>query len=218
MANLELQNLHHAWTTADGVLPVLKGVHLILKEGESVALMAPSGSGKTTLLHMAALVSTPQQGHILIKGQKATTEKHRANLRRQEIGLIFQDHRLLPELKAWENVALALRLKGQYDAQKAKNLLQDLGLGERLHHLPGQLSGGEAQRTAIARALVHTPAVIFADEPTGALDQATGHQVLEVLLHHSQKYRNSLLIATHDPTVAQRCDRIVRLENGQLHG
>lgn len=199
----------------------LDRVDITVQRGEAVAIMGPSGSGKSTLLHCLAGILTPDDGVVMLEGQRIDklNERRRSVLRRSRFGFVFQDHQLLPELPADENVALPLMLGGtgrRTAVERARDMLQQLGLAGLERRRPGQLSGGEAQRVAIARALVIQPLVVFADEPTGSLDQNTGHHALRLLIENTTRQQAALVIVTHDPAVAQHCDRIVEVQDGRL--
>lgn len=209
-----------------GTGPVLAGVDFLAVPGESVALTGPSGSGKTTLLHVLSGILVPKAGAVVHRRPGASalavsqaSAGQRAVLRRTDFGMVFQDGQLLGELTAAENVALPL-LVGGVPASRAVpaacETLDQLGLGGLAHRRPGELSGGQAQRVAIARALVTGPAVLFADEPTGALDRRTGAQVIEVLVEVQRRLGVSLVVGTHDPELAERCDRVVGLRDGHV--
>jgi putative ABC transport system ATP-binding protein len=204
-----------------GSTVALDGVDIGVQRGEAVAIMGPSGSGKSTLLHCLAGILTPDDGMVMLEGQRIDklNERQRSALRRSRFGFVFQDHQLLPELPADENVALPLMLGGarrRQAVEEARGMLQQLGLGGLERRRPGQLSGGEAQRVAIARALVIRPVVVFADEPTGSLDQHNGHQALRLLIESTTRQQAALVIVTHDPGVASHCDRIVEVRDGRL--
>ncbi|MBZ2198192.1 ABC transporter ATP-binding protein [Occultella gossypii] len=199
----------------------LAGVDLSIAPGESVAIMGPSGSGKTTLLHCLAGVLPATSGQVVWAGQdlSSMSERARTGLRRTDFGFVFQSGQLLPELPADENAALPLMLAGTPRAQAtdtARRWLAYLGLGGMESRRPGELSGGQAQRVAIARALVGSPGVVFADEPTGALDQQTGHEVLGVLTEATRATGAALVIVTHDPGVARWCSRTVHMRDGRI--
>ncbi len=213
-------------TRSYGTTLALNGVDLDIRTGESVAIMGPSGSGKSTLLHALAGIEPPTYGtvHFAPRGAPAREicglgERERSKLRREAFGFVFQAGLLIPELTAIENVAMALMINGTSRAAAlpvAAQWLGVLGLGAMHERRIGQLSGGEAQRVAIARAQVTGVQVTFADEPTGALDSATGAQVLQVLLDSTVGRGNTLVMVTHDPDIAARCDRTVRLRDGQI--
>ncbi len=220
---LELDGLTKTYNAGQAnAVQVLRGVNLTLAAGEVVALVAPSGAGKSTLLHIAGLLDTPDAGKVRIAGRMASGESDRTRtaIRRAEVGFIYQFHHLLPEFTALENVALPQRANGVSRAaaqQRAQDLLTRIGLGERLEHRPAALSGGEQQRAAFCRALANGPKVLLADEPTGNLDQATSDQVFSALMELVAGTGLSALIATHNPALAERMHRVVRLENGKLH-
>ncbi|MDX2756908.1 ABC transporter ATP-binding protein [Streptomyces europaeiscabiei] len=212
----------------------LAGVDVSVSAGESLAIMGPSGSGKSTLLHCLAGIELPDEGQVMLAGERSGTgvpldeawvsvdelgEPHRSELRRTRFGFVFQSGQLLPELPADENVALPLMLGGmsrRQAVQKAREWFPPLGLAGMEERRPGQLSGGQAQRVAIARALVGGPQVIFADEPTGALDQVTGMEVIDLLVTTTRRQGAALVVVTHDEDVARRCDRTVRVRDGRL--
>ena len=218
---LEIRGLGRAFQQGGRRLEVLRDIDLRIAAGEAVALMGPSGSGKSTLLHAAGLLERPDAGEIVIAGKNCSTmnDRQRTVMRRDFLGFVYQFHHLLPEFTALENVLIPMRLAKapQVEAsQRARRLLTELGLEDRLEHAPGELSGGEQQRVAIARALANQPVLLLADEPTGNLDQATAEVVLAELLSIVRERGLGILIATHDPLVADRLDRVVRLEDGQL--
>lgn len=204
-----------------GPTVALGGVGLALGRGEALAIMGPSGSGKSTLLHCLAGIMKPDAGEVRLLGERIDTlgERRRSELRRTRFGFVFQFGQLLPELPAEENVALPLMLGGQSKAdavRRAREWFGPLGLGGMEGRRPGELSGGQAQRVAIARALVTGPAVIFADEPTGALDQGTGHDTMNLLVEATKHNGASLVVVTHDLQVARWCDRVVEVRDGQV--
>lgn len=201
---------------------VLEGISLTVGDGESVAIMGPSGSGKSTLLHCMSGVLVPDQGEVLFDGQdvSAMSDAERSRLRLERFGFIFQDGQLLPELTATENVALPQIMRGVPRSQahdEAIDMLTRLGLGAYVDRYPGQLSGGQGQRVAIARALAGPPSVVFADEPTAALDQATGHEVMQQIVAVCQKFGVTLVVVTHDPKIADWCSRRVEIRDGLIH-
>ena len=200
-------------------LRVLTGIELDVAPGEFVAILGPSGSGKTTLLGLLAGLDRPTAGEVWLDGRRidGLGEDELARLRRGRVGFVFQSFQLLPNLTALENVALPLELVGLDDATaRAKRLLGEVGLGERLGHYPAQLSGGEQQRVALARAFSSEPKVLFADEPTGNLDGETGQRVLALLADLRARHGTTLLLVTHDPDVAARADRRVYLRGGAI--
>ena len=205
-----------------GGAPVLSGITLDINAGETVAIMGPSGSGKSTLLHCMSGVLTPTSGQVLFKDAVLSdaSDAARSRTRLADFGFVFQDHQLLPELSALDNVALPAMLNGTSRSKaraKAQELLNQLGLGSMVDRRPGQVSGGQAQRIAIARALVTSPAVIFADEPTGALDQATGHEVMQLLTAVVQRTGAALVMVTHDSRVADWMERRIEIRDGIIH-
>ncbi|MFE8073162.1 ATP-binding cassette domain-containing protein [Marinobacteraceae bacterium S3BR75-40.1] len=200
-------------------LTILQGINLEIKAGESVAIVGRSGSGKTTLLGLLAGLDVPSEGTIELDGHpiSAWDEDRRAAIRGDLVGFVFQSFQLLPALSAVENVMLPLELKGNRDAVgEARALLERVGLGDRLHHTPRQLSGGEQQRVAIARAFAAAPRVLFADEPTGNLDNHTGQQIADLLMALNREQGTTLVMVTHDPHLAERCSRHLNIEAGQL--
>ena len=201
---------------------VLEGISLTVSDGESVAIMGPSGYGKSTLLHCMSGVLVPDQGEVLFDGHDvaAMSDAERSRLRLEHFGFIFQDGQLLPELTATENVALPQIMRGVPRSQahdEAIDMLTRLGLGAYVDRYPGQLSGGQGQRVAIARALAGPPSVVFADEPTAALDQATGHEVMQQIVAVCQKFGVALVVVTHDPKIADWCSRRVEIRDGLIH-
>lgn len=216
---LALENIGKSYRQAESELKILEDLNLHLNSGEIVAVIGESGSGKSTLLSLLAGFMSPDRGHLRWDGKLASDwdERTWANFRKTHLGFVFQNYYLIPYLSALENVALPLRLNGESKAEnKATVLLNELGLGSRLDHLPNQLSGGECQRVAIARAIIHNPGLILADEPTGSLDVRTGAQVLDTLFKILNERRQTALIVTHSQEVAQRCDRILTLKQGKL--
>ena len=208
-------------TKSFGSLQVLRGLDLQVAPGEVVAIMGASGAGKTTLLQILGTLLRPDGGSLEIDGTDvlALSQKEIASFRGRRIGFVFQAHHLLPEFSAEENVmipALIAGVSGRDARARARELLERVGLSERLTHKPGELSGGEQQRVAIARALVNAPAVIFADEPTGNLDSATKDQIHSLLFDLRRDLGQTQLIVTHDPALAALCDRTVRMKDGQF--
>jgi putative ABC transport system ATP-binding protein len=198
---------------------ILTGVNLEIKYAESVAIVGASGSGKSTLLGLLAGLDEASSGEIIIHQQRLSQldEDQRAALRSESVGFIFQSFQLLPSLTALENVMFPLELQGDAGAaEKARQLLDRVGLAERYAHYPRQLSGGEQQRVAIARAFVTQPQLLFADEPTGNLDKATGETIINLLFEMNREKQTTLVIVTHDDTLAQRCDRCLLLQDGKL--
>lgn len=220
-AVLSLQSVDRVYTGIGQPLQVLKGASLEIRPGELVGMVAPSGAGKSTLLHIAGLLEYPDGGDVLVGGRScaAMDDNGRTAARRDSLGFIYQFHHLLPEFTAQENVALPQMLAGQSKRQandKAAQLLESVGLKERMKHRPARLSGGEQQRVAIARAIANDPLVLLADEPTGNLDPSTSAVVFDMLLGLVRDRGMSALIATHNPELAKRMDRVVTLKDGGL--
>jgi lipoprotein-releasing system ATP-binding protein len=218
---LDIRGLSRRFKSGDGELVVLDGVDLAIERGQIVGLVGPSGSGKSSLLHAAGLLETPTSGEVRIGGVEAwaLSDKERTRLRRTSIGFVYQFHHLLPEFDALDNVAMPLLILGRSRPEarvEATRLLSSLGLAERLHHRPAQLSGGEQQRVAISRALANGPSVLLADEPTGNLDPQTSAQVFQSLLGVVRTEGAAALIATHNLELTRFMDRVVSLENGRL--
>ncbi len=218
-ALIRLTDIQKSYLIGERVLPILKGISMDIQEGESVAIMGPSGSGKSTLLHIMGALDNPSGGHIEIGGHDLGQlgERDLAKLRTKTIGFIFQNFFLLPYYTILQNVQLPVIYAqgGGNDPGRALQLLEHMGLDDRVHHKPHELSGGERQRAAIARALVNNPRIIFADEPTGSLDMATGDSIME-LLQSINRAGTTLVIITHDPRVAKRANRILRMSDGVL--
>ncbi len=207
------------YPTPHGPLTVLHDVDLRLTAGETVAIIGPSGSGKSTLLGLLAGLDRPSRGSVLIEGRDpaAMSDREASAFRAARMGFIFQSHRLLPALTAQENVATPLELAGSAEASvRARAWLDRVGLGGRHDHRPRQLSGGEQQRVAVARALAHDPAIVFADEPTGSLDQRTGAAVADLLFSLARERNATLVLVTHDEALAARCARVVRMQDGRI--
>ncbi|NIK00031.1 putative ABC transport system ATP-binding protein [Xanthomonas arboricola] len=192
---------------------------MTVSEGDSIAIVGASGSGKTTLLGLLAGLDLPSRGSIALSGQDLgqLDEETRAALRAREVGFVFQSFHLLPALTAEENIALPLELAGREDPARVREVLEAVGLSARARHYPRQLSGGEQQRVALARAFVARPRILFADEPTGSLDQATGAQISDLLFALNATSDTTLVLVTHDMTLAQRCKHIYRIDSGRLH-
>lgn len=202
-------------------LTILEGIDLQVNSGETVALVGASGSGKSTLLGLLAGLDLPSVGSISILGQSLTEldEEGRAKLRAEQIGFVFQSFLLLPTMTSLENVMLPAELRGETDCEpRARALLESVGLGDRLHHLPPRLSGGEQQRVAIARAFMTRPRLLLADEPTGNLDSKTGEKVIELLFALNREHGTTLVVVTHDRELASRCQRQVVMVAGHLEG
>jgi putative ABC transport system ATP-binding protein len=208
-------------SSPEGTLAILSSVSFEIRRGESVAVIGASGAGKSTLLALLAGLDEPTSGRALLAGHDlaALDEDGRAAVRARHVGFVFQSFHLVPSLTALENVMLPLELARRQDARSAaKDVLARVGLAERLGHYPRQLSGGEQQRVAIARAFVTQPDVLFADEPTGNLDATTGEKIMDLLFGLNQATHTTLVLVTHDRTLAARCDRVIRLEAGRLVG
>jgi putative ABC transport system ATP-binding protein len=216
---LEARSLHKEVSSPEGRLTILNDVDLTVGEGETVAIVGASGAGKSTLLALLAGLDEPTKGAVWLEGIElsALDEDGRAAERAKHVGFVFQSFHLIPSLTALENVMLPLELAGRADARAAaREVLTQVGLAERLGHYPRQLSGGEQQRVAIARAFVTRPAVLFADEPTGNLDTTTGARVIELLFELNQATGTTLVLVTHDREIAERCDRVIKMDAGRL--
>ena len=216
---IEVNHLSKAVTDSTGTLEILRDIDFSLQPQETAAIVGASGSGKSTLLSMLAGLDTPSQGTVRLQGQDifALDEDARAALRGQKIGFVFQSFQLLPNLTALENVMQPLELAGVRAARlQAVEMLQRVGLGQRLQHYPKLLSGGEQQRVALARAFVVQPAVLLADEPTGSLDHATGAAVMDLMLQLNREQGTTLVLVTHDRSIAAQCARILTIEAGRL--
>ena len=218
---LQLESVRRSFKQGKGNLDVLRGADLSIRGGEIVALVGPSGAGKSTLLHIAGLLEKPDSGEVRLAGRAAggLSEGERTRLRRLHLGFVYQYHHLLPEFSAVENVILPQMIAGATKTKaktRALDLLGRMGLAERAEHRPGQLSGGEQQRVAICRALANTPRVLLADEPTGNLDPHTADGVFDELIRLVRGSGVAALIATHNPELARRMDRIIRLQDGLL--
>ena len=218
---LELRNVYRGFDDADRRVQVLNGASVKIEQGELVALVGPSGAGKSTLLHIAGLLEQPDEGIVALSGMNCTeaSENARTQVRCEYLGFVYQFHHLLPEFSALENVVLPQMIAGKSKSdakQRAEELLGLMNLSDRLTHRPSQLSGGEQQRAAIARALANKPSLILADEPTGNLDPNTSDHVFKTLLHAVREQRVGGLIATHNLELASRMDRVIMLEDGQL--
>jgi putative ABC transport system ATP-binding protein len=198
---------------------ILREIDLNIGRGEAVALLGPSGSGKSTLLMVMTGLEQPDTGSVLVAGQdlRRLDEDGLARFRGKNVGIVFQAFHLIPTMTALENVAVPLEFAGDRNAlQRAERELAAVGLGERLHHYPAELSGGEQQRVALARALAPNPAILVADEPTGNLDEQTGRDIVELLFRGHAERGTTLVLVTHDNTLAARCDRVIRLRSGQI--
>ena len=216
---LEAHGLSKQVSSPEGTLTILSDVSFNVSAGESVAVVGPSGAGKSTLLALLAGLDLPTAGHVVLNGSNLSSldEDGRAQLRAESVGFVFQSFHLVPSLNALENVMLPLGLAGQSNARSAAlEIIRKVGLEERWSHYPAQLSGGEKQRVAIARAFATEPAVLFADEPTGNLDSRTGANIMELMFELNRSSSTTLVLVTHDQSLAERCDRILSLDVGLL--
>jgi putative ABC transport system ATP-binding protein len=215
---IELQNIVKAYPMGKRELKVLQGVNLNVDKGEMVAIMGPSGSGKSTLLNLIGLLDKPTSGSYILDDREVShlSGKDLAKVRGQKIGFIFQSFNLLPYLSAIGNVELGQKYAGKIDSEAARNALEKVGLADRLRHRPNELSGGEQQRVAVARALAKAPPLILADEPTGNLDSRSSKEIMTILsdLHTGQNI--TLVMITHDPAIARYCQRIIHIQDGQV--
>ena len=218
MTALQLQDICKSFDTAEGRVEVLKSVSLTLEMGQSLALTGESGSGKSTLLHIAAGLEHPDSGRVMVGADDMTAmgDTQRARLRRGRVGLIFQQFNLIPSLNVAANLAFQARLAGVHDAPFVAELAERLGLAALMQRYPEQLSGGQQQRVAIGRCLAARPAIVLADEPTGNLDEATGDQVLDLMLNLTAEASTALLLVTHSARLAERCETRAHLRAGQL--
>ncbi|MFW5986924.1 MAG: ABC transporter ATP-binding protein [Methanohalophilus sp.] len=217
---IEIRGLEKVY--GDGVeVKALDGLDLDVKKGEFLSIVGPSGSGKSTLLHMIGILDTPTKGTILIDGQDVTSmdDRQRSSARNKLLGFIFQYHHLLPDFTALENVMMPLLIAGKKKdeaTREAEKLLNEVGLKDRLHHFPGQLSGGQNQRVAVARALVNRPKIVIGDEPTGNLDSRSSDKVYELLRKLNREFDQTFILVTHDENMARKTDRIVRIVDGKI--
>lgn len=218
---VQLENLEKSYQLGKTTVHALRGVSLVLHEGEFMAVMGPSGSGKTTLLNIVGTLDKPTSGQALIDGEDIVkmNDKQLTKLRRYKIGFVFQFHNLIPVLNALENVQLPLLTAGagrRASEDRANELLDRVGLRERVDHLPDELSGGEQQRVAIARALANHPKIILADEPTGDLDTKTGSEVVQIMYDLAKQERSAVIVVTHDPVIAEKADRVLEMRDGRV--
>ena len=219
MAILKLSKITQRFVSGDKEIEVLSNINLEINSGESVAIVGPSGSGKTTMLGLCAGLDQPTSGKIELAGKNIEdlNENQRAELRRDNVGFVFQNFELIPTLTAVENVSLPLDLKGGTNTKAiAEALLNKVGLAGRAHHYPSQLSGGEQQRVAIARAFSNNPSIVFADEPTGNLDEETGQHIEDLLFELNREKGTTLILVTHNPELANKAQRIIELKMGKL--
>lgn len=218
-AAIHLANAELTLSSAAGPVNILRGINLTVARGETVGVVGPSGSGKTSMLMVIAGLERATGGSVTVAGQDVTAldENALALFRRRDVGIVFQDFHLVPTMTALENAAMPLEFAGRADAfDKARDTLHAVGLGHRLDHYPGQLSGGEQQRVALARAFAAEPAILLADEPTGNLDQDTGAAVMDLLFEMHRTRNTTLMLITHEPALANRCGRIVRVADGRI--
>lgn len=216
---LKINGLEKTYTSGAKKLTVLRHISFDVEKGQTFSIVGPSGSGKTTLLGLCAGLDTPNAGSVELCGHDLNTlnEDERAQLRNREVGFIFQNFQLLPTLTALENVSVPLELQGaKHAAKRGMELLDAVGLADRFHHYPSQLSGGEQQRVALARAFSNSPSVLFADEPTGNLDDETGEKVIQLLFDLNKASNTTLVIVTHDLDLANRTQQILRLKGGEI--
>lgn len=218
-AAIQFENVSLSYGTKLDAVEVLKSISFSIDSKEVVSIVGPSGSGKTSIIMLASGLETASSGSVKVNGQEIVglKENQLSEVRRKNIGIVFQSFYLIPNLTAVENVLLSLEANQQFDLeQDAKNLLDEFGLSHRLHHLPSELSGGEQQRVAIARALINKPKIILADEPTGNLDSANSESMIDLLFDYTKKSQTSLVMVTHDNTIANRCDRTIEIRDGQI--
>jgi putative ABC transport system ATP-binding protein len=216
---LEAREVSKQVSSPEGDLTILSGVSFSISRGESVAVVGPSGAGKSTLLALLAGLDLPSAGHVVLNGQNLSElgEDGRALVRAESVGFVFQSFHLVPSLNALENIMLPLELAGAANARSAaRAIIDQVGLSERWRHYPAQLSGGEKQRVALARAFATEPAVLFADEPTGNLDSRTGANIMQLMFQLNQNSSTTLMLVTHDLSLAERCDRVLSLDAGRL--
>ena len=216
---LKVQRLTKTYSTAHGPLTVLRAIDFSLSAGDTLAIVGPSGSGKTTLLSLCAGLDQPSSGTVNLAGEEIgrMDEDRRARVRNEHVGFVFQNFQLIPTLTALENVLVPLELRGDRTGEaEARSLLARVGLGERLDHYPVQLSGGEQQRVALARAFINRPKILFCDEPTGNLDGVTAQTMVDLIFGLNREKQTTLVLVTHDLELAKRCQRILRLKNGEV--
>lgn len=219
MEVLQAKNLKKIYGSGNNAVHALDGVDLSVKKGEFVAIVGTSGSGKSTLLHMLGGLDRPTSGTVMVDGQDIFSLKEEALtiFRRRKIGFVFQAYNLVPVLNVYENIVLPIELDGdKVNKGFVQQIVQTLGLDERLNALPNQLSGGQQQRVAIARALIAKPRIVFADEPTGNLDTRTGEDTMRLLMECAAEFGQTLIVVTHNPEIAQKAQQIIRIEDGQI--
>ncbi len=218
---LTVNNLTREFKSGSKILTVVNDINFEIDEGTTCAIVGPSGSGKTTLLGLCAGLDRPSSGEVILKGENLNplSEDERASVRNKHVGFVFQTFQLVPTLTAIENVMVPLELRGEATKEvrlRAKELLEEVGLGDRTHHYPTQLSGGEQQRVAIARAFINEPKILFADEPTGNLDTETGEYIEKLIFDLNEKQQTTLVLVTHDLELADKCGRIIKIKNGKV--
>ncbi len=218
---VETVNLNKDYYLGEITVPALRDINLKVKKGEFIVIMGPSGSGKSTLLNMIGGLDNPTSGNVYINGQDISqmSDGTLTELRAQEIGFIFQFYNLVPVLTAFENVELPMMVNGISEKEgkkRAKGLLEMVGLADRMHHRPDELSGGQRQRVSIARALANKPSIVLADEPTGDVDTRTGDEILELMHDLNKNMGVTFIVITHDPNIAEHCDRLIRIIDGQI--
>ena len=217
---IEIRDLHLSLVGGAGPVNILRGVNLSVQSGETISIVGPSGAGKTTLLMALSGLERPSTGQVKIADMDLTaiSEDDLARFRRRHVGIVFQSFHLVPTMTALENVSLPLEFAAAaHPADRAKAALEKTGLGDRLHHFPGELSGGEQQRVALARAFVANPSLLLADEPTGNLDRDTGIMVMDLLFSLQQEHGTTLVLVTHDESLASRCHRSIQMLDGQIN-
>ena len=218
-ASIQFNNVSLSYGEIADEVEVLKSISFAIDSSEVVSIVGPSGSGKTSIIMLASGLENATKGSIKVNGEEIVglKEKELSEVRRKNIGIVFQSFYLIPNLTAVENVLLSLEANQQYSLEKdAEELLGEFGLSHRMHHLPSELSGGEQQRVAIARALINKPKIILADEPTGNLDSVNSESMIDLLFDYTKKSHTSLVMVTHDNSIAQRCDRIIEIRDGQI--
>ena len=218
-ASIQFNNVSLSYGEIADEVAVLKSISFAIDSSEVVSIVGPSGSGKTSIIMLASGLENATKGSIKVNGEEIVglKEKELSEVRRKNIGIVFQSFYLIPNLTAVENVLLSLEANQQYGLEKdAEELLGEFGLSHRVHHLPSELSGGEQQRVAIARALINKPKIILADEPTGNLDSVNSESMIDLLFEYTKKSLTSLVMVTHDNSIAKRCDRIIEIRDGQI--